>query len=59
MGWMDMQCKEDGSFEFKGVPLGEYIVIAKPNPMKEGEASSPKPVTITAGKTVEVEIVSD
>lgn len=54
-----MQCKEDGSFEFKGVPLGEYIVIAKPNPMKEGEASSPKPVTITAGKTVEVEIVSD
>lgn len=52
-----MQCKKDGSFEFKGVPPGEYIVIAKPNPMREGEASPPKLVTITVGKTVELEIV--
>jgi hypothetical protein len=52
-----MKCKEDGSFEFKGVPLGEYNVIAKPNPMREGEALPPKPVTITAGKTVEIEFV--
>ena len=54
-----MQCKKDGSFEFKGVPPGEYIVIAKPNPMREGEASPPKLVTITVGKTVELEIVSN
>ncbi len=54
-----MQCKKDGGFEFKGVPPGEYVVIAKPNPMREGEASSPKLVTITVGKTVELEIVSD
>ncbi len=54
-----MQCKKDGSFEFKGVPPGEYIVIAKPNPMREGEASPPKLVTITAGKTIELEIVSN
>ena len=44
-----MQCKKDGSFEFKGVPPGEYVVHAKPNPMREGEASEPKLVTITVG----------
>jgi len=54
-----MRCKEDGGFEFKGVPPGEYVVVAKPNPMREGEASAPKLVTITVGKTVELEIVSD
>jgi len=50
---------QDGSFEFKGVPLGEYIVIAQPNPIKIGEALPPKPVTITAGKTIEIEFVSE
>lgn len=53
-----VQCKEDGAFEFQGVPPGEYVLIAKPNPMREGEASEPKPVTISAGGTVGLEIVS-
>ena len=54
-----IKCKKDGSFEFKGVPPGEYIVVAKPNPMREGEASEPKLVTITVGGTVDLEIVND
>lgn len=54
-----MQCKKDGSFEFKGVPPGEYIIVAKPNPMREGEASEPKLVTITVGGIVDLEIVND
>jgi len=54
-----MQCKKDGTFEFKGVPPGEYIVVAKPNPMREGEASEPKLVTITVGGIVDLEIVND
>ena len=54
-----MNCKKDGSFEFREVPPGDYVVIAKPNPMREGEASEPKPITITVGRTVELEIVND
>ncbi|UCF14308.1 MAG: carboxypeptidase regulatory-like domain-containing protein [Phycisphaerales bacterium] len=53
-----IQCKEGGVFEFKGVPPGEYVVIAKPNPMREGEASEPKAVTVTIGGTVSLEIIS-
>ena len=53
-----MHCREGGVFEFKGVPPGEYAVIAKPNPMREGEASEPKPVTVTVGGTVTLEIVN-
>lgn len=53
-----VQCKEDGAFEFKGVPPGEYVLIAKPNPMREGEASEPKLVTVTVGGTVSLEIVN-
>ena len=53
-----MQCKEGGVFEFKGVPPGEYVVIAKPNPMREGEASEPKLVTVTVGGTVSLEIIN-
>ncbi len=52
-----MQCEKDGSFDFKGVPPGKYILIAKPNPMRESEASAPKLVTVKVGKTVEVEII--
>ncbi len=54
-----MQCKEDGGFEFAGVPPGEYLIIAKPNPMREGEASKPILVVIRVGDVVEVQIVSN
>ena len=54
-----MQCKKDGSFEFKGVPPGEYVVTAKPTPMREGEASAARGVTVTVAKTVDLEIVSE
>jgi len=54
-----MQCKEGGTFEFSGVPPGEYVLVAQPNPMTEGEASEPKPVVITTGCELEVEFVSD
>lgn len=51
-----MQLKEDGRFEFKDVPAGKYIITAQPNPMHGNEVTPPKPVTVEAGKTVEVEI---
>jgi hypothetical protein len=54
-----MYCSEDGSFEFKGVPPGEYVVIARPRHMSVEEALPPRPVTVTAGKTVELEIVNN
>ncbi len=54
-----MQCQKDGSFEFKGVPLGKYEVTAKPNPMREGEESLPVQVMVSAGETIRLEIVSD
>ena len=54
-----MHCKPDGSFQFKNVPIGKYVVTAKPNPMREGEASPAKPITVTAGKTIDLKIVSN
>ena len=54
-----MKCKKDGSFDFKGVPPGNYVIITKPNPMSEGEASAPKSVSVKVGETVEVEIIND
>ena len=54
-----MRCKEGGTFEFSGVPPGEYVLVAQPNPMTEGEASEPKPVVITTGCALEVELVTD
>jgi len=52
------QCEEDGAFEFKDVPPGEYVVTAAPNPGHEGEASKPKAVRVTVGGTVNLEITS-
>ncbi|MCX7016840.1 MAG: carboxypeptidase-like regulatory domain-containing protein [Candidatus Sumerlaeota bacterium] len=51
-----MQCQKDGAFEFTGAPPGEYVLIAHPNPMKEGESSEPKAVTVKAGGVEEVTI---
>ncbi len=54
-----MKCKPDGTFAFKGVPPGEYLLTAHPNPMRQGEASEPIKVTMEAGRTVEVEIENE
>ena len=50
------QIKQDGSFEIKGIPPGEYLLVAKPNPMREGEATDPKALVISAGKTIELTV---
>jgi hypothetical protein len=47
-----MRIKEDASFAFKGVPPGEYVLIAHPNPMREGEATDPEPIVVAAGKII-------
>jgi hypothetical protein len=54
-----MQCREDGSFEFKGVPPGDYVVTTHPNPMRSGEASAPISVTIAVGKAIDLEITNE
>ncbi len=51
--------KKDGSFDIKGIPPGEYILTAQPNPMREGEATDPKPIVVIAGKTIEVTVKTD
>jgi hypothetical protein len=53
------QVKEGGTFEFTGVPPGEYVLTARPNPGREAELSAPQPVVVKPGKPVEVTIVSD
>ncbi len=47
-----MRIKEDGSFAFKGVPPGAYVLVGRPNPMRKGEATDPQSIVITAGKAV-------
>jgi len=51
-----MPCQPDGSFEFKGVPPGDYVLSTRPS--FPGEPADPNAVTvtITAGKTVEVRL---
>jgi len=53
------QIKQDGSFEIKGIPPGEYTLVAQPNPKREGEATAPKALVITAGKTLELTLRTD
>jgi hypothetical protein len=52
------RCKEGGTFEFKGVPPGQYVVSAEPGLMIEGNDPNAVTVTVTAGGTVEVEIAT-
>ena len=51
--------KEDGAFEIKGIPPGEYILVAQPNPMRSDEATDPQPIVVTAGKTIKVTLRTD
>jgi len=52
-----MKCKEDGTFEFKGVPPGEYLVGTDPLLLIEGNRKNAKLITVEAGKTYELEIL--
>ncbi len=51
------RCKEDGSFEFKGVPPGEYLVGTDSALMTEGDRTNAKVVLVEAGKTYDLEVV--
>jgi len=51
------QCKEDGSFEFTGVPPGEYLVGTGFKFAIEGVRTNAKLISVEAGKTCEVEVV--
>ncbi len=51
-----MMVKEDGTYEFKGVPPGVYYIKAMPNPRSSKEVSTPRKVTVNAGETYEVNI---
>jgi hypothetical protein len=50
------QCQPDGSFEFRNVPPGNYVVSTRHLP--RGEPDEPNAVTLTvvAGQTVEVQL---
>jgi protocatechuate 3,4-dioxygenase beta subunit len=48
--------KADGSFEFKHVPPGEYVLSTKPQHPGMPKDPNAKTVTVEGGKTVEVEI---
>lgn len=51
-----MHCRADGSFQFKNVPPGDYLVgPSRGDDMKEGEPGVRK-VTVTVGGTVSVEV---
>jgi hypothetical protein len=48
----------DGTFEFKNVPPGKYVVTAlrNPGPVLKGKDPNAKTIGVTAGKTLDVEI---
>ncbi len=51
------RCKEDGSFEFTGVPPGEYLVGTDSRLLIEGDRTNAKLISVEAGKTYEVDVV--
>lgn len=51
------RCKEDGSFEFTGVPLGKYIISTDPRVMMASDEVSAKLISVEPGKTYELELV--
>ena len=52
-------CKKDGSFEFSGIPEGEYVLYARPNPGSEKEKSKMFDITITTGAMLNLEIETE
>ena len=50
--------KEDGTFEFMGVPPGRYTLTARPNPGSDREATR-RNIRVEVGKPVEIEIPTD
>ena len=51
--------KPDGSFEFKNVPPGTYILTAmatNPGPALRGKDPNAKNVIVKAGQTIEVDV---
>jgi len=50
-------CEEDGSFEFTGVPPGEYLVGTDWRLLTEGDKTNAKLMSVEAGKTYEIEIL--
>ena len=48
------RCQPDGSFEFRGVPPGDYVLSTRYRPTGQPADPNAVTVTITAGKTVEV-----
>jgi hypothetical protein len=50
------RCKGDGTFEFIGVPPGDYLVGTDVTLLTEGDRTSARLISVEAGKTYEVEI---
>lgn len=51
------RCKEDGAFEFRGVPPGEYLVGTDFQLMTKGDRTNAKLVQVEAGKTYDIEVL--
>lgn len=52
-----MQCKENGTFEFQGVPPGQYLVGPRSVLSIEGKDPNTKLVTVKEGQTVDIELL--
>jgi hypothetical protein len=51
------RCKEDGGFEFTGVPPGEYLVGTGFELMTKGDRTNAELVRVEAGKTYDIEVL--
>lgn len=51
------KCEPDGSFEFTGVPPGDYLVGTGIGLITEGDRTNARLISVVAGKTYEVEVV--
>lgn len=50
--------KDDGTFEFKNVPPGEYRINSRPNPANTSRVYAPEQViTVKAGEPVQVKVI--